>query len=73
MKLKVYLDGQWGAQVRLAEACGISQAFLSLIVAGKRTPSLGVARKINRATKGKVRFEDLLQYVPDGEKSEVAS
>ena len=43
-----------GSQSELARALGISQPYASLLLAGKRLPSLELAIRIERATGGLV-------------------
>ena len=52
--LASYLRETKTPQVKLAKAIGISRAFMSEIVGGKKKPSRKVANQIEVATGGKV-------------------
>ena len=52
--LQTYADAFAGRQRDLANALGISQPHLSLLMAGKKRPSLELAIRIERVTGGAV-------------------
>jgi transcriptional regulator with XRE-family HTH domain len=52
--LQTYANAFDGKQRDLAEAFGISRAYLSLLLAGKKRPSLELAIRIERITKSAV-------------------
>ena len=52
--LQTYADAFNGKQGDLAETFGISRAYLSLLLAGKKRPSLELAVRIERMTSGAV-------------------
>jgi len=58
MKLAEWLKRTGTTQAALAEAIGVSQGRISQIVAGD-APSLEVALRIEKATKGRVKPADL--------------
>lgn len=45
---------------KASETLGISESFLSLLLHGKRNPSPKMALQIEKATKGRVRREELV-------------
>lgn len=64
MTLREYAKQNGITQAALADALGIKQAAVSLIMAGKNRPSLEVAVKIERITKGSV---PAISWIPDDE------
>lgn len=52
--LAAYLSKTSTPQAKLAEAVGVSRAYMSELVGGTKTPSLTVAVAIERATDGAV-------------------
>jgi transcriptional regulator with XRE-family HTH domain len=58
MKLKSYLSDKNIKHSDFAEKLGVSQVTVTRYVNGKRTPSLGMARRIEDLTKRKVRISD---------------
>lgn len=59
--LEAYLQQTGMTQAALADAVGISRGHMSLIVKRLRSPSLGIAVKIERATGGAVPASSLVQ------------
>lgn len=59
MKLDEYLAVKRGRATALAGAIGRSRAFVSQMASGARTVSERVAVRIERATGGEVRRQDL--------------
>lgn len=59
MKLSEFLAMNGWSQVQLAERVGCDPATVCRTVAGEVTISLGLALKIQAATEGQVRAEDL--------------
>jgi len=53
-RLQEYANAFEGNQRDLAATFGISQPYLSLLLAGKKRPSLELAFRIDRATSGSV-------------------
>lgn len=58
--LAKWLEESGESRVGFAERIQISQAHLSLILSGKRGPSLGVAVRIENATGKRVKAVDLV-------------
>lgn len=58
MKLKSYLSDKNIKHSDFAEKLGVSQVTVTRYANGKRTPSLGMARRIEDITKRKVRVSD---------------
>lgn len=58
MKLRAFISENGMLQGKLAALSGVSQAYLSQIISGKRVPSLPVAGRICSATGGAVAVED---------------
>lgn len=57
--LKTYIKGQPSRPMReWADDIGISRSYLIALVEGERTPSISVAKKIERATSGNVSVRD---------------
>ena len=54
-KLHDYLTGTNTTQAALADEVGVSKGYMSSLVSGAREPSLRVAVKIERATRGAVK------------------
>jgi len=54
-KLREYLEGRTARE--LARAVGVSEAHMSDLRSGKRTPSLSLARRIKQATAGAVDYD----------------
>ena len=59
MDLKDYLKNYSLYQEKFASLVGISQAHLSNILRGRKSPSFQLAKRIQEETNGKVTFEDL--------------
>lgn len=53
--LATYLAAAGTSQRSFAEEIRCSQSFLSDILSGRRRPSLGLAARIERATKGQIK------------------
>lgn len=53
-KLAAYLRSTGTPQARFAATIGCSQSYLSELVSGAKTPGLGLALRIERATAGAV-------------------
>lgn len=64
MRLEAYLAGNKITFRQFATALGVDVAQVHRWATGKRTPSLVNAAKIEAATEGKVRKEDLLPIQP---------
>lgn len=62
MYLFAYLEFVGMSQTDFAKELGISQGSIGNYIAGTRTPSLEIARKIEKKTKGKVTIDELLEY-----------
>ncbi len=45
-KIKKLIDDKGIKQKKLAEAAGVSGAYMSLIIQGKRSPTVGILKKI---------------------------
>ena len=60
MKLVNYLLKNRLKQKEFVKSVGISESYLSLLLRGKRTPSVPVALQIERATSGEVTALELL-------------
>lgn len=58
MTLREYLDATGASQKLLAASVGVSEAAISLLANGKRTPGVVLAVAIERATHGAVTCED---------------
>lgn len=52
--LQTYASSFSGSRKDLAEAFGISQPHLSLLIAGKKRPSLDLAIRIEQVSKGAI-------------------
>lgn len=63
MNLKQYIEKKGHNQEDFAARVGISQPYVSLLIKGKRRPSLAVAVRIKRATMGKVPESE---WIADG-------
>jgi transcriptional regulator with XRE-family HTH domain len=61
MDLREYLKLNKIKQKNFADDVGISEAYISLILSGRRMPSVPVALQIEKASKGKVRAIDILK------------
>jgi len=60
MKLINYFMTSGVSQRQLAMAIGVTPQAICLYTKGNRTPSLKVAQRIVKLTKGKVQWEDLI-------------
>lgn len=60
MKLKDYLTTYSIGQSKLSRILGVSQAHVSNILKGRKSPSIQLIKRIREATKGKVTADDLL-------------
>ena len=58
MDLKAYLNKKGMTQLAFAKSIGISPAELNRFIKGKRTPTLKLAKKIERITQGQVTTDD---------------
>lgn len=63
-RLAKFVRDRDGTQSDFARAVGVSKSYLSLILAGKRGPSLRVAAAIEKETGGEVPAASLLR-VPE--------
>ena len=72
MKLKDYLQQIGITDAAFGELVGVSQSQISRIKRGRSKPSLSVAVAIEKATKQKVRANDLLSEANDVAEREVA-
>ena len=61
MNLECYLKEKNIPKQAFAKRIQISNSYISLIINGKRKPSLKVARLIIKETKGKVNVADLFE------------
>ena len=59
--LKEHIEQSGQTQRQFAQAAGISEGYLSLILAGSKVPSLAVAARIERLTNGKVSAASLAE------------
>lgn len=59
-KLKTYIENNGINQTWMAKKIGIAPNSLSRIATGKAIPSLQVAYRIEKITKGEVKMVDLL-------------
>lgn len=59
MDLKTWRTREGKSQVVVAELLGITQSHLSKIEKGVAEPSLSLARRINKHTKGAVTLDDM--------------
>lgn len=53
-------DRKHKTQDDLAQSLGVSQSYISLLVARKKRPSLPLAKRIVEATGGEVTYDDLV-------------
>ena len=60
MKLRDYLESRNLSSKEFAKLVGISAASVDNYLAGRRTPTLKIARKIEEITHGRVRCMDLV-------------
>jgi transcriptional regulator with XRE-family HTH domain len=58
MKLQDYLKKQGISFRQFAKEIGVSHTLISRYCSKERTPSMGTAKKIHNATKGKVTYKD---------------
>lgn len=63
-RLRTYADTFDGRQRDLADALGISQPHLSLLLAGRKRPSLDLAVRIEQVTKGAVPATSWVETSP---------
>jgi hypothetical protein len=61
MRLKEFLDLPGGKAALFAKKNDINESLLSMILSGKRKPSLDVAKKILDGCYGIVQLEDLFE------------
>jgi DNA-binding transcriptional regulator YdaS (Cro superfamily) len=59
--LAAWMDKTRTSRAALIEMIGVKEAHLSLILSWKRNPSLPLAARIERATKGRVRASDMVR------------
>ena len=59
MKLRDFLKKNEITEEEFSDSVGSSQAHINYIIRGKRNPSLDLARRIIKATDGKVNIADL--------------
>lgn len=57
--IEYFKDEPRGAKTEMAEHLGISKTWMALLIAGTRTPSAVLAKKIERATQGLVKRKEL--------------
>ena len=62
--LQVYREARGFTQARLASLAGVSQAMISMILAGAARPSAESARRLYEAIEGEIPLKTLL-YWPD--------
>lgn len=65
MNLHDYLAAQQLEQKDFAESIGVSHSYVSFLALGKRKPSVDIAKRIEKATKGKVLAAVLLGLVEE--------
>ena len=63
MKLEDYLKKHQLTHEKFALKVGVSRPFITMILRGYNNPSVKLIKRIQEATKGEVRFEDL--YNPE--------
>lgn len=59
MKLEEYLKNHSLTHKKFAEIIGVSQSHVTLIIGGKKNPSLALMRRIIEFTNGEVTVGDL--------------
>ena len=58
------LDGKdWGGMAMLGKRIGVSRAYVSALISGKRQVSPNVALEIERVTKGEVTLNDFFKEI----------
>jgi DNA-binding transcriptional regulator YdaS (Cro superfamily) len=62
MDLEKYLESRNLGKKEFATMIGVSAATISNYIHFRRKPTLDIANRIMKATKGKVTIEDLLAY-----------
>ena len=62
--LKTYLETTGISQAKFSRELSVSPAMICYMISGKKTPGLGLALKIQRLTRGKVRPEDWVEKKP---------
>ena len=72
MQLSAYLQKQDISATRFAKGIGISKSMVTLLLQGKRRPSPGLAKTIERATGGEVARHELRPDVWDVPKRRAA-
>lgn len=60
MKLSEYLKTTNLTQEKFAHLVGVTRPFITNILNGKKSPSVQLAGRIEKVTKGKVTLRDLL-------------
>lgn len=69
MNLKTYLEQFDVKPAEIAAATGVTVQAISQYCLGKRCPRHQIARKIVKATRGKVRLDDLYPAEAEGERA----
>ena len=60
MQLREYFDGKpHGSKVEFAKSLGITKTWLSLIMSGRKIPSVTLCLEIEKLTKRKVKRKEL--------------
>jgi len=59
MKLVDYLKKEGITHERFAEMVGVSRAYITTIISGRRTPSPALIKKVQKITNNKVGLDDL--------------
>jgi DNA-binding transcriptional regulator YdaS (Cro superfamily) len=68
MKLKEYFESEpYGAKKEMADHLGVTPTWLSLLISELRTPSVFLAKKIEKATQGLVTAKELRPDVFGGD------
>ena len=63
MKLGKYLKQQGITQAKFAEMVDVARPFITQIIAGIKNPSLILAKRIEKASKGMVTTDDLISHL----------
>lgn len=58
--LAAYLDRKKLTYEEFAAECGVSASYLCRIATGERTPRIAIMRKIQAATRGELKLEDMV-------------
>jgi DNA-binding XRE family transcriptional regulator len=62
MKLKEYLKKQSITHKNFGKMIGVSQAYVTFMVSGKRMPSLTLMQRIIKSTNGEVNIGDFFNH-----------